>query len=414
TEVVAGYVAAGASGISVLTDEKFFGGTIENLAKARFAAKHTPILRKDFMLDEYQIIEAKAHGADVILLIAECLSADEIAKLSAKAHELGLEVLLEFHHGEELSKISKDVDIVGINNRDLSTFEVDVEASIQLASQLPADVLCISESGLSEVETVKYLRSKGFKGFLMGENFMKEEKPAEACERFISPLQLPQGGELEPDTPPLGEVGRGFQLKICGMREHDNIEAIKVLEPDFMGFIFYPESKRYVGDAPDLYLFALPSRIKKVAVFVNESSEKMLTICRRYRFDYVQIHGDESPEQCAELQAKGLKVIKAFAVDASFDFNATNAYLDSCEYFLFDTKCDSFGGSGKQFNWEMLNNYRTKKQFFLSGGIKLRDAAAIKALTHEQLFAVDINSGFEIEPGIKDNRLVAMFKSMMN
>ncbi|MFV0364970.1 MAG: indole-3-glycerol phosphate synthase TrpC [Mangrovibacterium sp.] len=185
TEVVAGYVAAGASGISVLTDEKFFGGTIEDLAKARFAAKHTPILRKDFMLDEYQIYEAKAHGADVILLIAECLSGDEIALLAAKAHEIGLEVLLEFHHGEELNKISKDIDIVGINNRDLSTFEVDIEASIQLASQLPTDMIRISESGISETETVRYLRSKGFQGFLMGENFMKAEKPAEACREFI-------------------------------------------------------------------------------------------------------------------------------------------------------------------------------------------------------------------------------------
>ncbi|MFV0521664.1 MAG: indole-3-glycerol phosphate synthase TrpC [Mangrovibacterium sp.] len=188
SEVVAGYVSAGASGISVLTDEKFFGGTIENLAKARFAAPTTPILRKDFMLDEYQIYEAKAHGADVILLIAECLTKEEIATLSAKAHELGLEVLLELHHNDGVDKISTHVDIVGINNRDLKTFDVDIEASINLAECLPKDMLCISESGIADINTVKRLRTNGFRGFLMGESFMKEENPGEACRKFIAEL----------------------------------------------------------------------------------------------------------------------------------------------------------------------------------------------------------------------------------
>ncbi|MFV0364969.1 MAG: phosphoribosylanthranilate isomerase [Mangrovibacterium sp.] len=205
-----------------------------------------------------------------------------------------------------------------------------------------------------------------------------------------------------------------MQLKVCGMREHDNIEAIKELEPDFMGFIFYPESKRYVGDAPDIYLFAIPSKINKVAVFVNESNERILTICRRFRFGYVQLHGDELPEQCAALQAEGLKVIKAFSVGDDFDFTQTEAYADVADLFLFDTATESFGGSGKQFNWEVLDSYKLDKNFLLSGGITLYDAPRLKSLQHEQFIGVDINSGFEIEPGVKDNRRVAMFKQMLN
>ncbi len=202
-----------------------------------------------------------------------------------------------------------------------------------------------------------------------------------------------------------------LKLKVCGMRNHDNIEAIKVLDPDFMGFVFYPESERYIGDSPEIYLFALPSKIKKVAVFVNEDTTKILSICRRFRFDYVQLQGNESPEQCAQLQHEGLKVIKAFAIDNNFDFNNTLKFNHAVDYFLFDTsslKCN------EPFRWQLLEAYTNEKPFFLSGGIKLKDAEAIKNIMHKQLIGVNINSGFEIEPGIKDNRLVAMFKLLLN
>ncbi|WP_372773964.1 indole-3-glycerol phosphate synthase TrpC [Mangrovibacterium sp.] len=188
TEVTAGYVTAGACGLSVLTDRNYFGGSFENLAKARFTNPKTPILRKDFMLDPYQIYEAKAHGADLILLIAASLSKEEMLKLTELAKELGMEVLVEVHTEEEIEKLNPLVDLVGVNNRNLKTFEVDVETSVRLGKLLPKDMIRISESGLSSVENIHYLRANGYEGFLMGENFMKTDNPAQACIDFIKRL----------------------------------------------------------------------------------------------------------------------------------------------------------------------------------------------------------------------------------
>ncbi len=188
SEVTSGYVKAGACGLSILTDLNYFGGSFDNLAKARFTNPKTPILRKDFMLDPYQVYEAKAHGADLILLIAASLSKEEMLKLTELAKELELEVLVEVHTEEEIEKLNPLVDLVGVNNRNLKTFEVDVETSVRLGKLLPQDMIRISESGLSSVENIHYLRKHGFEGFLMGENFMKTENPAQACIDFIASL----------------------------------------------------------------------------------------------------------------------------------------------------------------------------------------------------------------------------------
>ncbi|WP_159519512.1 indole-3-glycerol phosphate synthase TrpC [Sunxiuqinia indica] len=188
TEVTAGYVAAGVSGLSVLTDRNYFGGSFENLAKARMTNPATPILRKDFMLDPYQVYEAKAHGADLILLIAASLSKDEMLRLSETARELDLEILVEVHTEEEIEKLNPLIDLVGVNNRNLKTFEVDIENSVRLSKLLPTDMIRISESGLSSVDNIHYLRKAGFNGFLMGENFMKTEDPGKACKEFIASI----------------------------------------------------------------------------------------------------------------------------------------------------------------------------------------------------------------------------------
>lgn len=188
SDVTAAYVAAGASGLSVLTDAEYFGGSMENLAKARFANPGTPILRKDFMLDEYQVYEAKAHGADVILLIAESLTKALLLGLTLKAKELGLEVLVEVHNEEELEKLNPLVDIVGVNNRDLRTFVVDVETSVRLSKLIPKPFVKISESGISDPANISKLRNAGFRGFLIGETFMKTDDPGNACKEFIQKL----------------------------------------------------------------------------------------------------------------------------------------------------------------------------------------------------------------------------------
>ncbi|MCP9748740.1 indole-3-glycerol phosphate synthase TrpC [Lacihabitans sp. CS3-21] len=186
-ETTLGYTKAGAAGISVLTDTVFFGGFKEDLLIARENNPTTPLLRKDFMIDEYQLYEAKAWGADVILLIAANLESSEIESLSKKAHELGLEVLLEVHDQAEIDKSPmQNVDIVGVNNRNLKNFaENNVNASIELYDFIPKEKVKISESCISHPDTVKQLREIGYKGFLMGENFMKTSNPAKALEEFV-------------------------------------------------------------------------------------------------------------------------------------------------------------------------------------------------------------------------------------
>jgi len=182
-EVTADYAKYGASAISVLTDEEFFGGTINDLLKA--AVVDIPVLRKDFIIDEYQLIESKAYGADVILLIAACLSKKEVKNLATIAKNIGLNVLLEIHNEAELEHICDEVDVTGINNRDLKTFKVDLNHSIKLCRKIPADMIKISESGIDDAKTIQYLKENGFSGFLMGEKFMKENNPGKAFRDFV-------------------------------------------------------------------------------------------------------------------------------------------------------------------------------------------------------------------------------------
>ena len=186
-EVTKGYAKYGASCLSVLTDEQFFGGSDEDLVKARI--NHIPILRKDFVIDEYQIVEAKSIGADVILLIAACLTRAEVKRLAASAKNLGLEVLLEVHAEEELEHICEATEIIGINNRNLKTFAVDIERSLRMAEQIPLSKLKIAESGISNVEDILLFKRHGFHGFLIGENFMKTPDPAIAFSEFVSQLK---------------------------------------------------------------------------------------------------------------------------------------------------------------------------------------------------------------------------------
>jgi indole-3-glycerol phosphate synthase len=192
-EVVKGYENAGVCGISVLTDSTYFGGSLDDLIFAR-ATTNLPLLRKEFIVDEYQIIEAKAYGADVILLIAAVLSPNEIKILSELAQSLGIEVVLEVHNLEELKKsIMPSLNMIGVNNRNLKTFEVELNISKELALEIPNDFVKISESGISSIEAINELKSYGYKGFLIGENFMKTEIAGKAAKEFIGHLSSKEG-----------------------------------------------------------------------------------------------------------------------------------------------------------------------------------------------------------------------------
>ena len=193
-----------------------------------------------------------------------------------------------------------------------------------------------------------------------------------------------------------------MKIKVCGMKYADNIREVAKLSPDFMGFIFYSKSKRYVGE--DFIIPEIHSSVKKVGVFVNDSIENIVKKVRTYKLDYVQLHGNESPEFCKSVRHT-TEIVKAFGIDEQFDFSLLNQYENTCEYFLFDTRTNEYGGSGKKFDWKILERYNGKTPYFLSGGIDSAETGNTKP------FAIDVNSKFETEPGVKD---IAKLKKLKN
>lgn len=204
-----------------------------------------------------------------------------------------------------------------------------------------------------------------------------------------------------------------MKIKICGLKEPDNITAVAQLQPDYLGFIFYPQSPRYAtGEVLQQYLAEAPEAlagIARVGVFVNEEVDRVLSIAHDYNLDYVQLHGDESPAYCRELQllwsvssTHRSKLIKAFRIGPAFDWAQVNAYAAFCPLFIFDTKASQPGGTGQQWDWSQLDQYSGVTPFLLSGGIGPEDLLAAKALSHPQYSGVDLNSKFETAPGHKD------------
>ena len=204
-----------------------------------------------------------------------------------------------------------------------------------------------------------------------------------------------------------------MKIKVCGLREAGNIEAVAALKPDYMGFIWYAQSPRYVYRLPEAILRSLPANIVKTAVFVNEHIDIVRALIHQFDFNAVQLHGQESPEYCAELKQE-VQVLKAFGLDEYFDFEQLKAYVGKVDYFLFDTKTEKHGGSGKIFNWDVLNEYTLDVPFFLSGGLSLDNLAEIKNIKHPALYGVDLNSRFETAPGMKDIKKLEQAFDMLN
>lgn len=196
-----------------------------------------------------------------------------------------------------------------------------------------------------------------------------------------------------------------MRVKVCGMRDPDNVKALEKTEPDYVGFIFYEGTKRCVDWENPIQ----SGRMSPVGVFVNAEARFIEKMIGSWKLEYVQLHGDESPEFCAIVSGMGVKVIKAFAVDQNFDFSETEPYHSVADYFLFDTKGEKYGGTGIVFDWSILKNYKGNKPFFLSGGIHPGMTDAVKAFDHSMLHAIDINSGFEDEPGMKNTRKIKKF-----
>ncbi|MEQ9425070.1 MAG: phosphoribosylanthranilate isomerase [Cyclobacteriaceae bacterium] len=204
-----------------------------------------------------------------------------------------------------------------------------------------------------------------------------------------------------------------MKIKVCGMREPENIKAVEALGPDFMGFIFYKKSKRFVGEDFDTsVLESLPKSINRVGVFVKEEVSVILEKVKKYKLDYVQLHGGESIETCQKVKSAGVKVIKVLSVSNQLPAANIKSFEDSVDLFLFDTETPEFGGSGQVFDWSILKGYPSRIPFLLSGGIGLNEVEKIKKLKFPQLLGIDVNSKFEIEPGLKDEALLnKLFKT---
>jgi phosphoribosylanthranilate isomerase len=203
-----------------------------------------------------------------------------------------------------------------------------------------------------------------------------------------------------------------MKIKVCGLKYPDNIQAVEALGPDYMGFICYDKSPRYMAGMDEFLLDNVSSRITKTGVFVDEDADVISKLIYKYKLDAIQLHGNESPEFC-DLFKHEVEVIKAFGVDENFDFSQLNTYANNVDYFMFDTKTPAHGGSGRTFNWQVLANYKLNIPFFLSGGISLENLEEVKQLRHPMLYAVDLNSKFETEPAIKDiDKLTQAFNTI--
>jgi phosphoribosylanthranilate isomerase len=201
---------------------------------------------------------------------------------------------------------------------------------------------------------------------------------------------------------------QSLQLKVCGMRESTNILEVASCQPDFIGFIFYAQSPRYVG-TDFLIPSHFPNAIKRVGVFVNEGTQEIIHQHGKHQLDFIQLHGHESLNQVIELKERGCKIIKVFSMDDDFDFSITSEFEKNADYFLFDTKGKFYGGNAQRFNWQLLDQYTGAIPFLLSGGIRLEHMEEIMALNHPQLRGIDVNSGIELSPGVKDvNKVMAI------
>lgn len=198
-----------------------------------------------------------------------------------------------------------------------------------------------------------------------------------------------------------------MKIKVCGMRENQNIQELVALNPDYIGFIFYPKSSRYVvGKLDENIVKKIPSSVQKVGVFVNASFLEIQSYVEEYQLDVLQLHGKETPEECEALKSLNLPIIKAFSVGENFDFTQLTPYQKVCNFFLFDTKGKEYGGNGLTFDWKILEDYDNSKPFFLSGGLDAQNISQVSELSSLNLYGVDVNSKFEIEPAYKNISLL--------
>jgi len=421
TDVVTRYERGGACAISVLTDEEYFGGSILDLAAIR-ASTALPLLRKDFIVDEIQIYEAAAVGADALLLIVAALDDAALAKLRATMEdELGLDALVEVHTSEELHRaVRAGSRIIGVNNRDLRTFRTSLETSERLIAEAPRDQIMISESGLQNAKSLCHLRALGFRGFLIGEALMRARDPEKALRDLIveaenlEPTQIscchrPVAGPIAFATAhrAVATTQSAIQIKICGVTNANDARACVELGADMIGFNFYPASQRYVEPTIVRRIVdTLPAETSAVGVFVDADPEEIRKIGRLAGVRCVQLHGRATTESCREL-GREFRVIRAVSTDAQFQPEHLAAFSDS------DVLIDAYhpelrGGTGRTCDWSAARAAMRYTRFMiLSGGLNAGNVG--RAIASVAPDAVDVCSGIENAPGVKDHRALEQF-----
>ena len=409
------YEVAGAAAISVLTEPDFFKGDKKYLQEIASTVK-IPVLRKDFIIDEYQIYQAKVWGASAILLICACLDVPTLTKFRELADSLGLSSLVEAHDENEVQMaIDCGARIIGVNNRNLKDFTVDVQNSVRLRNLVQDDVIFVSESGLETPEDIQVLRDNNIGVALMGETFMRSPNKVEKLAYLYGPTYY---------TP---------KVKMCGISKVETISAIVDAKPDYMGLVFAPSKRQVTVDQAKTLVEELYKQnvvgnnseaeqtepvttldtasfetIKTVGVFVNETVENLLKIAEEVKLDVIQLHGDEDESFIQILKEQSnVEVWKAVQVRSAAD---AEKWIDSsADMLLFDAyHKDERGGTGEVFDWSSLDEF--ERPFMLAGGIDSTNVA--RAIRTVRPYGIDISSGIETK-GVKDNEKMKAFTNIV-
>ena len=400
------YEVAGAAAISVLTEPDFFKGDKKYLQEIASTVK-IPVLRKDFIIDEYQIYQAKVWGASAILLICACLDVPTLTKFRELADSLGLSSLVEAHDEKEVQMaIDCGARIIGVNNRNLKDFTVDVQNSVRLRNLVQDDVIFVSESGLETPEDIQVLRDNNIGVALMGETFMRSPNKVEKLAYLYGPTYY---------TP---------KVKMCGISKVETIPAIVDAKPDYMGLVFAPSKRQVTVDQAKILVEELHrgyakkygsdtehdknGTIKTVGVFVNETVENLVTIANEANLDAVQLHGDEDEAFIQSLKERtNVEVWKAVQIRSAAD---VEKWIDSsADMLLFDAyHKDERGGTGEVFDWSSLDAF--ERPFMLAGGIDSTNVA--RAIRTVRPYGIDISSGIETN-GVKDDEKITAFTKIV-
>jgi indole-3-glycerol phosphate synthase/phosphoribosylanthranilate isomerase/anthranilate synthase/indole-3-glycerol phosphate synthase/phosphoribosylanthranilate isomerase len=382
------YEAGGAACLSVLTDEAFFKGSLDDLRLAREATS-LPVLRKDFILSTYQIHESAAAGADAVLLIARTLSADQLIEFQELCRQLGLDALVEVYSKEDLALAKRcGAQLIGINNRNLGTFETDIGHALELKSLAGADQVVVAASGISGPKDIHANLAGGIYNFLIGESLVRAPDPS----AFLLDLI---------------RIGNFPQVKMCGLTRVDEALACADVGAAAIGLVFYPKSPRFVSeDTARQITKALPSSVASVGVFVDEDFESIMRTVNACRLSAVQLHGTEPPLLVDRLRRENITVIKAlFATRKPFISDSgqysASAYLTECGQGTLP------GGNARAWEWQAAKALHCTGPLILAGGLDPGNVAS--AIANCLPDAVDVSSGIESAPGRKDHKKAAAF-----